>query len=158
MLEYTVIFIVLGLILGQIVALAGFSFLAVRFYRHEKAQVLEEAANWARSVIEAPNEATPSPLAVLIDQCAIVLATRLVQSVKQTISGVESGMAKGEQLAMFEAAAAESPWIALIGNMLPKRLRNALMKNPQMIGALTKIGGQGNNHGAQDTPPRRHRD
>jgi Pyruvate/2-oxoacid:ferredoxin oxidoreductase gamma subunit len=152
-----VIFVVLGVILGQVAVSAGFSLLAVRFYRHEKAQVAQEIADWARSVIEAPNETTPSPLAVLIDQCAIVLATRLVQSVKQTISGVESGAAKGEQLAMFEAAAAESPWIALIGNMLPKRLRNALMKNPQMIGALSKLGG-GNNHSAEAMPVRRHRE
>lgn len=153
------IYVVLALILGQIAVFTCFSLLAVRFYRAEKAKTLQEASEWARSLIEAPDETTPSPLAVLIDQCAIVLATRLVQSVKNTIAGVESGAAKGEQLAMFEAAAAESPWIALIGGMLPKRLRNALMKNPQMIGALSKLGGGGNNHrSAEALPVIRHRD
>lgn len=135
------IFAVLVLLLGQIAVICGFSVLAVRWYNKERARTLDELSEAVQTFLTPPDLNTPSPLAVLADQCALLLAARLVQHVKQTLSGVESGAAKGEQLAMINEATSQNPWLALIAGMLPARLRNALMKNPQMIGALSKLGG-----------------
>lgn len=143
----------------QTLVLACFGILAVRWYHGERQRLRDDLEAAVRGFVEAPDDKTPSPLAAFIDQIALLLAARLVQQVKAMLAGVESGAAKGEQLAMFEAAAAESPWISLIGGMLPKRIRNALMKNPQMIGALAKLGGGGNGARAEASEPiRRHRD
>lgn len=133
--------------------------LAVRWYHAERQRLRDELESAVRGFVEAPDDKTPSPLAAFVDHIALLLAARLVQQVKAMLAGVESGAAKGEQLAMFEAAAEQSPWIGLIGGMLPKRIRSQLMKNPQMIGALAKLGGAGN--GARGEPSevvRRHHD
>jgi hypothetical protein len=111
-----------------------------------------------RLFVTSPDENTPSPLAVIVDQMSTLLAARLVQNIKQMISGVESGAAKGEQLALIEEASASSPWVALLANMLPKRLRNQLMKNPQMLGALARMGGGNHNATGAEVAPRRHHD
>jgi hypothetical protein len=73
------------------------------------------------------------------------------------LAGVESGESKGEQLSLIDQASSSSPWLAILSNILPKRIRNRLMSNPQMMGALAKLGG---NHGAAsaDVMPRRHRE
>jgi hypothetical protein len=132
---------VLGLIFGQALVFAGFSWLAVRWYNKERARTLDELSEAVRMFMTPPDPNTPSPLAVLADQCAILLSARLIQRIKDMLAGVESGASKGEQLAMINEATSQNPWLALIAGILPARLRNALMKNPQMIGALSKIGG-----------------
>ena len=137
----------------------GCSLLILRHWtRAEVARIRAELVESARTFLESPDADTPSPLAQLMDQIALLLAARLVQQIKAMLAGVESGSAKSEQLAMFEQAAESSPWLSLIGGILPKRIRNSLMKNPQMIGALAKLGG---NHHASDPsepPVRRHRE
>lgn len=128
-------------------------------YEAERERLADELTEALRAFITAPDEKTPSPLAVLCDQGATLLAARLVQNVKAMLAGVESGVAKSEQMALIESATKESPWLALLANALPKRVRNALLKNPQMIGALSKVGNLSGNHGAGDSPaPRRHRE
>jgi hypothetical protein len=82
----------------------------------------------------------------MLDPLATLLAARLVQQLKAMIAGVESGNSKGEQLALINEATAQSPWLAIISAILPKRIRNQLLSNPQMIGALSKIGGGGNHN------------
>ena len=131
--------------------------LAVRLLARAREKIKDEALGALRQFVTAPNDSTPSPLAALTDTLAMLLAARLVGQVKAMLSGVESGVAKGEQLALMDEAMDKSPWLGLIGGMLPKRLRNSLMRNPQMVAALSKIGG--NNHGVTNegaTAPRRH--
>jgi hypothetical protein len=143
----------------QALALACFGLLAVRWYHHERQRLRDDLEAAVRGFVEAPDAETPSPLAAFVDHIALLLAARLVQQVKAMLAGVESGAAKGEQLAMFEAAAEQSPWIGLIGGMLPKRIRNQLMKNPQMIGALSRLGSGGNGTRTDAAAaPRKHHD
>lgn len=133
--------------------------LAVRLLARERDRLKNEALDALREFISAPDPETPSPLAVLTDTAATLLAARLVQNVKAMLAGVESGEAKGQQLELIDSAMAASPWLGLIGGMLPKRLRNSLMRNPQMVAALSKLG---SNHaqGAPggNAPTRTHRD
>jgi len=141
----------------QSLVFACFCLLAARFYHREARKLRDDAAEAVRQFVEAPDENTPSPLAAMCDQLALLLAARLVQQVKAMLAGVESGASKGEQLALMDEAMAQSPWLGLIGGMLPKRVRNSLMRNPQMVAALSRIGG--NNHGVTNegaTAPRRH--
>ena len=118
---------------------------AIRWYRRERASIQEEAADALQAFVASPNADTPSPLAVLVDQMALLLAARLIQQIKTMLAGVESGASKQEQAAMLSEATAGSPWLALVAGMLPARIRNNLLRNPQFLGSLSKIGG---NHAA----------
>jgi len=133
----------------QILVFSCFALLLRRSYHSEVARIRDEITETVRTFLSSPNADTPSPLAVIVDQAALLLAARLVQQLKAMMAGVESGEAKGEQAALFEAAAGQSPWLSLLAGILPKRIRNGLMKNPQMIGALSKLGG---NHHAESAP------
>ncbi|MCJ7510305.1 MAG: hypothetical protein MUP14_05420 [Dehalococcoidia bacterium] len=131
-----------------------------RWYEREKESIRQELLDALRQALTSPEKDVPSPVAILADQLATLFAQRTIQAVKATLGGVEKEVARGEQLAMFEEAAGSSPWLGLIAGMIPKKLRNQLMRNPQMVGALAKLAG-GTNHsdkGAEVTPPRRHRE
>jgi hypothetical protein len=110
------------------------------WYLREKDRIKAELSNALQDFLTSPDADTPSPLAVLADQVALLLAARLMQQVKAMLAGVESGESKGEQLALINEAAGGSPWLALLSGILPARIRNKLLKNPQMIGALSKLG------------------
>jgi hypothetical protein len=142
----------------QLLVFGGSLFLLRRWYENERERLRQDAENAVRSFVEAPNADTPSPLAAMVDQFAMLLAARLMQQVKSMLAGVESGAAKGEQLAMMDTAMAESPWLAMIGAMLPKRIRNSLMKNPQMVAALSKLGHNHSGAGDGSQPRLRYRD
>lgn len=132
---------------------------AAKLLSRERDRLKDEAIATLREFISAPDADTPSPLAALTDTFATLLAARLVQNVKAMLAGVESGASRGEQLALIDGAMQQSPWLGLIGGMLPKRLRNALMRNPQMVAALSKLGTNHSSGTASDAqPPRRHRD
>lgn len=143
----------------QTLVLSCFAFLAIRWYRSESSRLRDEISSAVQQFFSPPDADTPSPMAVLIDQAALVLAARLAQQVKSMLAGVESGESKGAQLSMITEAAAGSPWMALLSGILPARIRNKLMKNPQMIGALSKLGNLGGN-GSPDGAyvPRRHKE
>jgi len=135
--------IIAGLVFAgcQVLVFGCFALLAVRFYRRERARVGQEIAAALTEFATSPDKDTPSPLAVIIDQAALLLAARLMQQLKAMMAGVESGASKGEQASMIAEATSGSPWLALLSGILPARIRNQLMKNPQMIGALSKLGG-----------------
>lgn len=133
----------------QTVVLACFALLAVKWYRSESTRIRDELSEAAHTFLTSPNAETPSPLAVMTDQVALLLAARLVQQLKAMMAGVESGESKAEHDNMIAQATAGSPWLALLAGILPKRIRNQLMRNPQMIGALSKLGG---NHSADSAP------
>lgn len=141
---YVWLWTVLLLVAAQSAVFACTAAIVYRWYRHEKAALISQAAELVQEFVQSPNADTPSPLATLIDQCALLFASRLAQQLKAMISGVESGVAKGEQLALIEEAGNQNPLIALVAGILPKRLRNQLAKNPQMLGALASFGGRGN--------------
>jgi hypothetical protein len=130
----------------QAAVLVCFALLCRRWYNSELSRIRDEISSTLAAFVSSPDADTPSPLAVIVDQAALLLAARLMQQLKAMMAGVESGESKGEQDLMIQAASAQSPWLALIAGMLPKRIRNQLLKNPQMIGALSKIGG---NHQAE---------
>jgi len=128
-----------------------------RFYLIERERLKDELTEALRSFVTSPNPDTPSPMAVIIDQVALLLSARLVQQVKAMLAGVESGESKGEQLQLIESASAANPMIGFLAGILPKRIRNKLLSNPQMLGALSKLGG-GSSNGNHDTDyvPRKH--
>ena len=143
----------------QFLVLGCTLFLVRCWYENERERLRQDAENAVRAFVEAPNADTPSPMAAMIDQFALLLAARLMQQVKAMLAGVESGAAKGEQLALMETAMAESPWLGMIGAMLPKRIRNSLMRNPQMVAALSKLGSnQNSGSGDGNLPRHRNRD
>ena len=112
-----------------------------------------------RAFLQAPDENTPSPLACLIDQGATLLASRLMQQVKAMLAGVESGLSKQEQSELLSNASQGSPLVGMIAGMLPKRIRSGLIKNPQMIGALSSLLDRRNGGSTGDvTTPRKHRE
>ena len=127
--------------------LVGFSLLllARKWYVRESDTIREEILQTVRGFIEAPNGETPSALAVIADQFATLFAARLLQQAKSMLGGVASKVQQSEQLALIEEAAEANPLVSMLANMLPKRIRNNLLKNPQLVGALAKFGG-GNNH------------
>lgn len=127
----------------QVLVFSCFTLVAVRWYHSEVARIRDELSETVQTFLTSPSPETPSPLAVIIDQVALLLAARMVQQVKAMLAGVESGESKGEQMALITEATGQSPWLALLSNILPKRIRNALMRNPQMVGALAKLGTKG---------------
>jgi hypothetical protein len=131
--------------------------LMVRYWYH---RIRSEAEETVRNFVSCPDEKTPSPLAMLADQVALLLAARLMQQIKAMLAGVESGESKAAASFALEGVASQSPWVALIAGMLPQRIRNGLMRNPQMMGALSKLGGLGGNHQAAsaEAQPRKHKD
>lgn len=111
---------------------------AVKYWYHmEKERIRRELEDLVHYLITSPDEKTPSPLAVLIDQGALLVASRLVQQLKAMLAGTESALSKAEgaarQLELLESA---PPWVSMLAGILPPRLRSQLMKNPQMVGAL----------------------
>lgn len=129
--------------------LVGVCFLVlVRWWIHRTEQrIRSEISEAVRIFITAPDDKTPSPLALLIDQGALVLASRLMQQVKAMLAGAESGRSKAEAEQMQEQIMGHAPpWASLVLGILPAKLRNQLLRNPQMIGALAKMTG-GNNAG-----------
>jgi len=127
-------------------------FLVLRaWYRREKAALRAEVEDLVQSFLAAPDKDTPSPFAVLLDQGALLLASRLVQQLKSMLAGTESGLSRAEsaaeQLSMLDTA---PPWVSALAGILPAKLRNRLVRNPQMVGALSNLlggGGGSGNHG-----------
>ena len=119
--------------------------LALRAYERHLRQEFEETL---RAFVSSPDDKTPSPLAVLMDQAATLLAARLAQQLKAMLAGTESGLSKAETQAV-EADFLERlpPWAAILATVLPKRLKNQLLRNPQMVGSLAKMVGV--NHGSE---------
>ena len=139
----------LTFVLCQLTVCGCMAWLGLRFYRRERAQIALDVTQALTDFATAPDKDTPSPLAILIDQAALLLAARLVQQVKAMLAGTESGLSKGAQAEMMTEATKGSPWLTLLSGILPARLRNQLLKNPQMIGALSSLGG---NHHSDSTP------
>lgn len=135
-----------------------FALVARHWYESERLRLRQELEAALRSFIESPDGTTQSPLGVMLDSGATLLAARLVNQIKAMLMGVESGLAKRDNADSLAAGAAgQSPWLALITGMLPTRVRNGLLKNPTILSALSHVGG---NHGSTDSTAavvRKHR-
>jgi hypothetical protein len=153
----TVILIACGFYLASVALLAGTVIICRKWYERERDRLLDELRCTIQNFITSPDEKTPSPLAQLTDIFASLFAARLMKQAKDMFAGVASVEAKGEQLALLEEATKDNPWLGILASVLPKKLRNSIMKHPQMVGALSKLGSGGSNHGAE-VAPRKHRE
>lgn len=144
-----------------LVLVFGSFYVALRvWWSQEKAK----AQKALREFVTSPDESTPSPLAIMLDPLATLVAARLVQQVKAMLAGVESGESKREQAQLIEGMIGSNPWLSLASQVLPKRLTKKLMSNPQMVGALGQIMAEkresdnGHTTGGDAPPVRRHRE
>lgn len=137
------------IVCGNLLVFTLFSWLGIRWAANQERRIREEIAESIRAVLTSPDEDTPSPLAAYSDQVATILAARLMQQLKAMIGGVESGAAKAlaaeQQLELLDNS---PPELGLLAGILPKRLRNKLLKNPQMVGALTGFLSKSKSNGA----------
>lgn len=124
------------------------------WYGREKARIQQQLVDLVRSLTEPPDDKTPSALAVLMDQLALVLAARLVQQLKAMLAGTESGLSKQETGQLELDLGQTNPWLGILAGILPKRIRNQMLRNPQMVGALANMvkgsgdqAGQAGNNG-----------
>lgn len=126
----------------QILVFACFAVFIHWYVGYQERRIRKEIEDLVRAFLTAPDDKTPSPLAMLVDQGALLLASRLMQQLKAMLAGTESGLAKGEnrqlQLDMMDNA---PPWASMILGILPARLRNQLLRNPQMVGQLARMTG-----------------
>lgn len=109
-------------------------------------ELFERAAAALTSFVSCPAEDVPSPLAVLADQTATIFAARIMQQVRASAAGIASGQA---QEAMAEASAelaGGSPMLGILAGLLPKKIRNQMLRNPQMVRQLALFGKNGGNH------------
>jgi len=125
--------------------------LSVGFLLNRKERKLRaELSEALQSFVSAADDGTPSPLAVVMDQAAMLLAARLAQQVKTMLAGVSNGASAEASNAQMEALGSAPGWIGLLANILPKSLKKKMLKNPQMLSVLAQFTGvNGKNGGAQ---------
>jgi hypothetical protein len=125
------------------------------WYAIESRRLRNELTAALEAFISAPDDKTPSPLAALADQCALLLAARFMQQIKAMLAGTESGLSKAEQAeAQAQALSGAPPWVSIIAGMLPAKLRKQMLTNPQMVGALGGMLSEGNHHSQSESGQR----
>ena len=141
----TIVTVLASLVTTCAVLYASFRFASI--LRSEREAAEDRIVEALTSFVSAKSDSEPAPLAVLADQIATVFAGRIMQQLQARIAGLSSGMAK-QELAEGEAAlAAQSPGLALLTQLLPKKFKRKLISNPQMVGQLGQIGMfNGGNH------------
>ena len=132
--------------LGQLVVMLWF----MRGLSSAERRAREDLKASIRTFVTPAKEGDASPLALLVDQCAVVLAGRLMQQLQQRASGISSGMARQELAETQAEISGASPWLGMLSAFLPKKFKNQLLRNPQMVGQLAMFG---KNNGGQDTVP-----
>lgn len=143
----------LSLQVGCIVAAC---ILLPRYVARQKAQI----ADAARAFVSSPDDQTPSPLAAIADQCALLLVGRAQQAIETRMRGAAGAAARDEGKAEVAAALAQGPsWLPVLASFLPKRYLKLLAANPQFLGQLPlNLGGNGNGQHAPEYTGRKHRD
>lgn len=128
------------IVCGNLLVFTLFSWLGIWWAANQERRIRDEISESIRAVLTSPDENTPSPLAAYSDQVATILAARLMQQIKAMIGGVESGASKAAAAeAQLELLESSPPGLGLIAGILPKRLRNKLLNNPQMVGAFQHL-------------------
>lgn len=138
----------------QIITMLGLALLFKMWADAKQRQIEKRIDASLRGFIESADEKTPSPLAVIVDQFAVVFAGRLVQQLTAGLRSSVGGQNKHENEAMADLSEAAltsgNPWLGLVANILPKKLKRTLLANPQMAQALaTRLNG-GNHSSADD--------
>jgi hypothetical protein len=151
------IWLILVVLAAQLAVYTGSLIWLRREYRRERQRIADNLSQVVHDFVSAPSPDVPSPLAVLMDTAAALLATRLMHHIKSMLGGIESKSQQGEQLNLLNEASAENPLLSLLSNILPARIRNRLARNPQIIGALSKLGGNHQPTGVE-VAPRKHRE
>ncbi len=90
-----------------------------------------------RSFITAPDEKTPSQLAVMVDQICQLAARAVIMQAKATFMGEASAISKAANKEAQSALEARMPWLSMIAAIAPG-FSKSLMKNP----ALLNLGAQ----------------
>lgn len=92
--------------------------------------------NEIREFLSAPGNGQPSPLTQTFDSFATLLARSMAVEVKTTIGGIMSGKVRGEAATEGDIAMADmaidSPVLAGVIDMLPKSVRKAAKRNPEV--------------------------
>jgi len=91
-----------------------------------------------RSFITAPNDKTPSQLAVAIDQISQIVGRAVIVQAKATFMGEASAAARSAARADADAQMAKTPWLAAIAGLVPG-FSKSLLKNPALAGALGQL-------------------
>ncbi len=144
--------VIVSVLLLQIAC--GFAVALVCFYRGRRWFAAKEQAalnyievekqNLAatlRAFTESPSDTEPSPLAVLVDQFAIVFAGRIMQQLSSRLAQSASAVSQEGSAEQLQGLGAGSPWAALAMAILPKKYRKMLMSTPQFVGAFSNLTG-----------------
>lgn len=137
-----IVLLSVSLVTQLVIAAALFRFSAV--LRNTEDRVRTDLSNSIRSCLTPAKEGEPSPIAVFADQLAIIFAARIMQQIKQATSGIASGQSKQESAEALEAVTGSSPALGILAAMLPKSIRNKMIRNPQMLRQLSLFRGGGN--------------
>ena len=136
------------LIFLQIFAVVGLCYWIRREISRKQNEIEDKLRAALTQFVSSPDDSTPSPLAVLVDQTATVFAARLVGQVKAILSAAQGGntaAANGAELDVAEAAlASTNPTLGMLAALLPKKFKRGLLRNGQFTGALSSMLNKGN--------------
>ncbi len=136
--------------------------LLIRWVEQKIADEKAELSTQLRAFVESPSEDTPSPLALMADQFALLFAGRLWQHMEARLRGSNSQTTASLNKEEEAVLAASNPGMALLGAFLPKKIKKMLEKNPMMVGALSNMMGAappgGGDHGSAGNVARKNRD
>lgn len=130
-------------ILAVLLGMLALGFVLIR-------SVYRSAINTVRDFVTAPDENTQSPLSQTVESAGHVAGRAIALEIKTMIMGRNSGESRAEQAALTsiaeDEAAKSSPLLAGALSLFGKRGKNALLKNPALMGFVTqKLASMGNN-------------
>ena len=104
-------------------------------------------------LVSSPGPDQPSPAALVTDQVAQVLASRLASQLKATLMGTESGISRNQAAIETELMAGSNPVLGAVLANFPG-IRKRLTKNPGLAPLvqaaaekfLAGVGKNGSNH------------
>jgi hypothetical protein len=116
-----------------------------------------EFGSYLRAYFEAPDENTPSEFAKLVDAMSVTASRRVVNELKTTFMGMQSGDNRLEKAmeadVIKDMAISQSPLLESLLSMFPT-LGRRLSKNPAAMqflpGLLSKLGVGGGPGGGRD--------
>lgn len=104
-----------------------------------------------RVFFTAPNDKTPSPFAVTVDECSQLVSRALIAQAKATFMGEASAASRMASRAEGQAAQAalmgKFPWLAAIAGLAPG-FSKSLLKNPALAAGIGQILNRGPGAGA----------
>lgn len=146
MLIFAIIALLASLVTSAATIYALFRILSA--FRNAQAEVFQTVQQSLTAFVTPPSPDAPSPLAILADQLAIVFAGRIMQQLRAAAAGIASGQSRDELADGAAQIAGASPMASILMGLLPKKYRNQLIRNPQMVAQLGLFGG--NNTGNHD--------